>query len=112
MATFRDIGGQYAEKVRAAIAKDRLTITASFSARSLQGTHIVSALQEIATSLDKDWLIEGRPLTADEKKVIAREAGLALGLSRPDEFHLSIRAASNEEYAQLVEYISSILRNK
>jgi hypothetical protein len=112
MATFRDIGGQYAGKIRAAIAKDGLTKTASLSASSLRGTHVVSALREIAASLDKDWTIDGRPLTEEEKRAIAKEAGLALGLLQPEEFHLSVRAASNDEYAELVEHISNILRNK
>ena len=112
MATFRDIGVQYADKIKAAIARDGFTKTASLSAYSLRGTHVVGALREIAASLDKEWTIEGSPLTEEQKQSIAREAGLALGLSQPEQFHLSIKAASNDEYAQLVEHISSILRNK
>lgn len=112
MATFRELGGQYAEKVKAAIARDGFTRSTYLSAYTLRGTHVVGALREIAASLDRERTIDGKPLTEEEKCAIAREAGLALGLPRPEEFNLSIRAASNDEYTQLVEHISSLLRNK
>jgi len=78
----------------------------------LPNTNVVSALREVAKSLDEDWTISGRPLNDEEKQAIAKEAGLALGLDRPEDLFLTVRSASNNDYVDLVEHISNILRKK
>ena len=112
MPTFQEIGRQYADRVTRAMARDGFTKTASASVHTVRGSAVANELKAIAGELDTYWQVDSRLLTDEQKKLIAKEAGLALGLEHPDEFNLAVRCASNDAYMELVDHISNIIKKK
>ena len=110
MPTFNEIGAQYARRIREALEKDGfrrgVPLTESIVRRSL----VARELTAISTEVDTYWRIRGRPLTQEEKDRIVGAAGRALRMRVPSSLRVMLRCASNDEYVELVNYISNLLQ--
>jgi hypothetical protein len=101
----------YAKLVRSALEQDQFTRSASITESKMRSSVTARILKEIDSDV-RTWRVEAenRPVNERERDKILLEVGQALGLEKPQEFVISVKAASNDAYVELVHHVGGLLR--
>lgn len=113
MPTFSELGKGYAERIRAALAKDGFTTSSRVSASDLIYSATLRELKAIKIDIDGLVYTESRKaLTESDKGRILAEIQKQLYLPNLRQMERMIKAASNDDLSDLADEIDNILKGR
>jgi len=113
MATFEDFAEQYASRIRTAIREDGFSTAARLTAQELRASRTLTALKAVDSEINGLVMSETKePLTAEQKRRIYQGIAKELGLFDLTIGESMVKAASNDDITDLVDYIDQIIRGR
>jgi len=107
MTTFDELSQRYSSQIRAAASENPITKSAGYltesEKRQRKQQNVAAILKQINEDL-KQYTIDGKPLSEDQKSRILKSAAEILGLKRPEALVLMIKEASNDNFVALANY--------
>jgi hypothetical protein len=113
MPTFSELGQSYAERIKAALAKDGFTTTSRISASDLPYSSTLRELKAIKSDIDGLVYTESRKaLSESDKGRVLIEIQKQLYLPNVRQIERMVEFASNDDLSDLADTIENILKGR
>jgi len=113
MATFNELGKQYAERIVQALETDGFVKSGSVRSTQLPSSRTLSELKAVGRDIDQLVMSDTKKPLSDEQKHTLYEA-IARGLNLRSAVVTEgmVRCASNDDLTDVVDYIDQILQGR
>lgn len=113
MPSFEELAAQYASRIRVALGEDRFSTKAFLGPGDVRSSRTLAVLKTIDGEINGLVMSDTKkPLTPEQKRRIYEGIARELGLVDLTIGEAIVKAASNDDITDLVNYIDRIIRGQ